>query len=156
VATDRVNLASALTERGAPGDFAAARAELDVATALQTEHLPPDAPTHALRLVESALLHLRTGDPVAAEADARRAVEHRERHVPEESVRTAYGRAVLGAVLLARGDGAAARALLEPAHEQLLGYLGAEARYTRTVGAWLGEARAVDLAGRPRTGAGAP
>ena len=155
VATDRVNLASALTERGGPGDFAAARAELDVATALQTEHLPPDAPTHALRLVESALLHLRTGDPVAAEADARRAVEHRARHSPGASARTAYGQAVLGATLLARGEADAALALLDPAHERLVEFLGPDARHAHTARTWLEEARSAKAAGPP-TEAGAP
>ncbi|MEE4297902.1 MAG: tetratricopeptide repeat-containing protein kinase family protein, partial [Pseudomonadales bacterium] len=153
IAIDRLNLASALTDRGATGDYAAARAELDAAAALQREQLAPDAQEHGEWLVQSALLHLRTGDAVTAEADARRAVAHRERHFPGESARTAYGRAVLGAVLLARGEADAALALLEPAHERLVGFVGPNARNARTARGWLEQARAANAPARATTAA---
>lgn len=104
-----------------------------------------------------AFLEAAAEGPIRDEvADARRAVAHRERYFPGESARTAYGRAVLGATLLARGDAAAALALLEPAHERLVGFAGPDARNARTTRAWLEQARTAAARVSTTTGAATP
>jgi tetratricopeptide (TPR) repeat protein len=136
-AQDRVNLASILAERSAPGDLAAAREQLDVAEELQEANLPPEDGAHAVRRVESALVYLADGEPEAAEQDARIAVALNAAIFPDGSARAAYSQSVLGAALAEQGRLDEAGELLRPAYERLVQDMGPDGQMSRAAQDWL-------------------